>query len=286
MPFGMGLMDNLNPMKPANARAAFEDRLARSPTLEVCGVVNANGASGGSNGGIDWDLIFHLAAWRGVGGPVRTDMQLRLYYAVAKADLDGWMAEIQPYAVWRVRTTVLAEPVNGQMHGRIIEMIGVEPNDADLNAAAERMQSPITFNDSQLGSLTFDRRYGWFEGEVDWCGKTASLRVDAAVGEAEPSPAGLVAARALLADASGWQRRVNAFAAARLLSPRNDAWRAEDEPEMDEEAFVARMRLESICVDADGGFDFWHDDGDLFWGHAIQISGTIARGPTSADTPG
>jgi hypothetical protein len=29
-----------------------------------------------------------------------------------------------------------------------------------------------------------------------------------------------------------------------------------------------------------------HDDGDLFWGHSIQVTGTLDEGPTDADISG
>jgi hypothetical protein len=46
------------------------------------------------------------------------------------------------------------------------------------------------------------------------------------------------------------------------------------------------MRLTSITVGHGGRFTFWHEDGDLFWGHSITVSGTLAKGPTDADIPG
>ena len=46
------------------------------------------------------------------------------------------------------------------------------------------------------------------------------------------------------------------------------------------------MRLTSINTYPEGGFEFWHDDGDLFWGHYIQVSGSLDEGLTSADIPG
>ena len=46
------------------------------------------------------------------------------------------------------------------------------------------------------------------------------------------------------------------------------------------------MKLESISVRNNGSFDFWHNDGDLFWGHSIQISGNLTDGPKRADIPG
>jgi hypothetical protein len=52
------------------------------------------------------------------------------------------------------------------------------------------------------------------------------------------------------------------------------------------EEFGSRMTLTSITIEETGSFEFWHDDGDLFWGHSIQISADVANGPTDADIPG
>ena len=46
------------------------------------------------------------------------------------------------------------------------------------------------------------------------------------------------------------------------------------------------MKLESVNAYPDGAFAFWYDDGDLFWGHAIQMTGNLKEGVTGVDTPG
>ena len=38
--------------------------------------------------------------------------------------------------------------------------------------------------------------------------------------------------------------------------------------------------------DPDGRFEFWHEDGGLFWGRSIHVRGTLTAGPTDADIPG
>lgn len=265
---------------------SFEDRFAAAPIVVVRGGIDGPGAAGGSRGGDHWDVIVHFAAWRLADGPMRTEPPMRLYYAVPKADLSRWMSTLRPYAVWQVRAAVLYEPVNGKVQARITEFVGAEPNDAELTAEADRLQRPVTADDPQLGRLTLDRRYDQFRAEVGWCGHTVQLTVEAEAGGSTASVSAVAAARSLLADATGWQRRINDFAVARLLQLRNDTWREDDEPALTEAEFVARMRLQSIAVAADGGFDFWHDDGGLFWGHAIQVSGTVVDGPTNADIPG
>ena len=35
-----------------------------------------------------------------------------------------------------------------------------------------------------------------------------------------------------------------------------------------------------------GGFTFWFADGGLFWGRSVQVTGTVAEGPTQAKMEG
>ena len=69
-----------------------------------------------------------------------------------------------------------------------------------------------------------------------------------------------------------------------LLPLKNESWLGEDESTITAVQF--RMTLDSIIVHPDGSFEFWHTDGDLFWGHSIQVTSSLSEGPTDADIPG
>jgi hypothetical protein len=60
----------------------------------------------------------------------------------------------------------------------------------------------------------------------------------------------------------------------------------EDEIELTADQFKGRMTLESITVHPNGSFTFWHNDGDMFWGHSIEVSGSLTKGLRRADIPG
>ena len=96
-------------------------------------------------------------------------------------------------------------------------------------------------------------------------------------------------ARALLADAQSWDERVRTFAAQQLTDLANQ-WAQDGEEETPEEItpedFIARMELDAIQVDDQGGFTFWFEDGEMFWGHAIRVSGTLSGGPNDAQMEG
>lgn len=100
--------------------------------------------------------------------------------------------------------------------------------------------------------------------------------------------------RALMASQADWDHRVRSYAAQELLSLAND-WAADAREEEDEdsgaplvtqEQFMERMELESIQLLPQGGFEFWFNDGDLFWGHSIHVTGSLEAGPESAQMEG
>ena len=71
-----------------------------------------------------------------------------------------------------------------------------------------------------------------------------------------------------------------------FLGLKNDAWLDEDETKFSKEEFKERLTLNSITVQADGQFEFWYDDGDLFLGHSIRVNGSLSEGPMHAGLEG
>ena len=85
---------------------------------------------------------------------------------------------------------------------------------------------------------------------------------------------------------------MRSFAADKLLSLAND-WEADaagnEEREAEEitrEDFMTRMELDAVQLYEDGAFDFWFNDGDLFWGHSIHVTGSLGAGPEDAQMEG
>ena len=68
-------------------------------------------------------------------------------------------------------------------------------------------------------------------------------------------------------------RRACELAAHKLLEVKNDSWLEDGEVAITADEFIQRMKLESITVDEDGKFNFWFEDGDLFFGHSIEVRG-------------
>jgi hypothetical protein len=154
-----------------------------------------------------------------------------------------------------------------------------DDDDADLGAG----ERELARSDAYFGALTFNRRGKRWETEAEWLGHEVRLTVS---GDGEDLEEALRNAQKLWEAQDSWSTRVKEYAVTELFELKNDDWLEEDEEEVTPEQFKARMRLESITMDADGEFEFWYADGDLFWGHSILVSGSLDEGPNDADIPG
>ena len=274
-----------NPFAEHHERARrLKELLAAAPVVDVWGVVAAPGVGAGKSPGEPlWEMLFEFAAWRIGRGDIQT-RGMTVRHPVTDEQLKAFRVRIEPHDVWHVRAAVVPDSPNGKAQARAVEFGGSLSSDDELNREAKRLQEPVTFLDAVLGTFTLDRRINWYEGTTDWNGQTITL--DLHVSENGEVAEAAAAARTLCVDPKSWGRRINEFAVAKLLSLKNFDWLGEDEAEVSAAEFVRRMKLTAITVWPDGDFDFWHDDGDLFSGHSIQISGSLSEGPTRADIPG
>jgi hypothetical protein len=254
---------------------------AASPIVEVLGVVSANGATGARGGQEElWSGSFTLDAWRVVGGKLQT-VPMYVGRKMTQEELDRLRLEVRPYSVVRVKARI-GENAFGGGSALLETYLGVDTSDAELNHHAEELQKPVTFDDPTFGTFTLDRSVDWFEAEVVWDGIPIRLTLS----ESAEAQEALETARELWREQSEWSRRIREFAVQELLPLKNENWLNEDEVELTPDDFTGCMKLTSISVSADGSFEFWHDDGDMFGGHAIKISGNLTDGPTRADIPG
>lgn len=146
------------------------------------------------------------------------------------------------------------------------------------------MPTPTTFTDPRFGAFTLDPSVNWLEGRATW-GSTPielTLRMDGCT-----DPREILTTAAALWDAqSSWSTRITDYAVSQLLDLKNDTWSDDEADKVTAAQFAAKMTLRSITLEKDGVFEFWHDDGDMFGGHSIMVSGTLQDGPTDADIPG
>lgn len=246
---------------------------------KIRGLVDASGCGGCSVGSSnDWNLTFHFASHRIEGQLTRS--ALRCEISMDHEVMQQWMSRINPYSVLEANVTRLTD----QGVALLSDLKIVEDEDRELAAIREELLVPIFIQTPLFGTLKLDRRGGDYNGGAEWCG--VKIRLSISCPDYTNPNAAVAAAETLFRSQEDWSKRVSDFAADRLLDLKNENWLDEDEKELPRRDFISCMALEEISVDENGDFSFWHDDGDLFWGHTILIRGNLVGGLFNADIAG
>ncbi|MBL9161026.1 MAG: DUF2262 domain-containing protein [Verrucomicrobiales bacterium] len=262
-------------------------RLEFAPEYEILGVVDPGGVGrvgqGVPFGDFKWTVSVPLAAWKPIGSQLRTS-GLNVRKNVQEAEISSCLGNVEPYDVIRLRVRIAIEPRDDVTEALLIELIGKDSSDPELRSHAIKLQEEVSFVDPLLGKFVLNRGLNWFESTVDWCGSPISLTINAEIPiEVEKS---LVGAKELWDSQEEWHQRVLTCASKHLLSLKNEGWLQMGEPDLTEGEFLKMLTLESISIEPDGLFEFWFDDGEIFFGHSIMVSGTLAEGPKDAGIHG
>ena len=250
--------------------------------LTILAVTGANGFGGGKTRGETlWRASIGLTAWMEEDSP---DIHRGEFVLSTIADdqlLEHLQRRVPRDFIIKFKGRVSED---GQ---RLLLLDLPEPAfDPDLKAILEEQKKPVTFWEEGLGTFTLNRQVDWFETELDWLGAEISLVFDQDENRADC----VMNAKALLADAAGWDRRVREYAADELLELANDWSQDMDEDggavEVTREQFMERMELEAVQVEPDGSFEFWFGDGWMFAGHSIRVTGSLENGPDEASMEG
>ncbi len=164
----------------------------------------------------------------------------------------------------------------------LTEVIDYDVKHVELQEMADYLSKPVIIEET-FGTFELDRTYDSFEGSIEWLDK--KVRVDMQT-DAEPESVtrSLTHLKILINDEKKWDDNFKGFAAKELTDLAND-W-SEDETEITEEAFMSKIELESIGISRDGGLLLYYSDGDLFWGHVIEIDANISGELISAQIAG
>ncbi len=256
--------------------------LQAQPVTRITALVGAEGSSGGHVPSEPlWTVHCSVPKWS--TGIEVCHQTLFVWRCVDDASTGTLMASLPAYGVVGLEVRLSPESAPGRREAWLERVVGPVEH-AALEAESARLKLPVTFTDEAFGTFTLDRRIDRFEAETRWENLPVTLNLEGSAPEDVAET--LRAARSLWENQTTWAERVRAFAVKELLPLKNDSWLEEDEAPVTPEVFVSKMRLSSITLQPDRSFEFWHSDGELFWGHAIVISGDLDAGPTDADIPG
>lgn len=253
-----------------------------SPVRELVGLVDACGFVGSSSDANQSVLTFTLCAWRDSSGIIHRE-EIWVEIPVTSEELLQQVGVISAYSIVGLRLQVGNCP-NGRKRavGSSLPVTGLQDN--EFSRIAAELQAPVVVSDPILGDFILDRSINWFRGKPQW--NNTQIRLDLSADSISGAKKCLKVAKALWKAQPAWTARVADYAVEHLLEKKNDIWLEDGEMPVTPESFKDRIRLESITVYPEDTFEFWFDDGDLFWGHLIQVRGDLSEGLTGVDTPG
>jgi hypothetical protein len=260
----------------------FLRRIAHVQVMDILGVVSAMGAGGAQSGNGDrWNLVFYFDGWRQKNEPVQP-MELRVEMPASEDELSSYMACIRPYDILCIKGRVADHPA-GRKQALAQEII-FDVRDVELEARAQELQKPVVVENPRFGTFTLNRSVNWFCGDPLWADKRIKLNLSMDDGD---SVKDLFAVATRLWDSEKeWSARIVECVVKELLPLKNDVWLDEDEAELDADQFKKRISLDAITIYSDGEFEFWYDDGGLFFGHVIRVSGSLTEGLHAVDIYG
>ena len=252
--------------------------------FDILAVTGANGFGGGKEPGAEmWTATLPLTAWKEEDGPLHREDTCMV--ALADDMLLDYLRRLAP------RDSIIQARVRQGLEDDRFLLVGLPSPvmDPELKAILEEQKQEVSVWVPDLGTFVWNRSVNWFQADADWLGQSIQLTYDR--GSEEEMKAAQDTALALMGGQADWDAKVRTFAADKLLSQANDlakeAAEEDGEPEeVTQEDFTEQMELESVQVYGDGRFEFWFNDGGLFWGRAVHVTGSLSEGPTDAQMEG
>jgi hypothetical protein len=121
----------------------------------------------------------------------------------------------------------------------------------------------------ELGKLRYEKEYDWYEGKLKV--QKSDISIQLSTDEEGEVVSSLKRATDFVGELGNHVELAKEYAAQKLLELKNETW-IEDEEPLTSQQFQQRMILESISIAPDGEVSFYHNDGDLFWGHCILVT--------------
>jgi hypothetical protein len=243
--------------------------------LLVLGVVTSLGPFGLSTRDDGWMLGFHVRPWRLGDGPLHMT-ELRVTKPMPEPQIDITKAALAATSVVSFRIRDLEPTARGTHIATLVDLAVLETTEPELEAAAAELRVPIELRTETLGVLRLDRRINVFEGEIAYSGRGVQLSIPCARDSSSIDAEALAVAIELVVNLSTLDLSARQFASSQLLELKNDSWLDDDESELSEEEFQQRLALAAVSAEAGGGISLYYDDGDLFFGHSIDVRGTVA----------
>lgn len=238
----------------------------------IIGIVDSKGSSGGRTNQEElWTFRFNLACWYVDSDDIKEN-QLTLVKKVENDELKVLMDNVKKECTIRIT-------FNGDLSTGTVELDEIESVDfVDDNLATQldEIRREVTYEDDELGTFILDKWVDNYCGEINWCGKKASLSLN--TNDETELIEILNLYKQNIKDKENMDAKLREYASQELIELKNDYWLDDEEEEMSKETFSRLISLETLSIYPDKSYTFWFEDGDIFWGHSVVVKGDFENG--------
>ncbi|MDR1315532.1 MAG: DUF2262 domain-containing protein [Spirochaetales bacterium] len=243
-------------------------------------IVTGSSAFGGAKGPGEelWEASIDITAWKLINDK---NICGERYFLRTKADmeyLNELRGKILPDTICSVK---VRQKENKFL---LVEITGKGIIDNELENILKEQTKPVIYKDKTLGKFVLDKRFDEYTGKIKWNNKRIKMAITKYTGEMLDKV--FIAANEFIREQEMWDRRIKEFAANKLAKLKNTSWLEEDEEEITADEFIKKIKAESINISLKNKFEVYFDDGEIFWGHSIVVSGNFEKGPLRADIAG
>lgn len=214
----------------------------------------------------------------------------RLEWPVTKEEQNtnkGWTrfkrGQICKLKLRKILKTSLAENCPSELYNNwtVIEILEPHVTCPQLEKIWQEYNNPVIIEDTILGQLTLNKDFEQFESSILWNNQEISLTLEIDIDDKTTWDHTRNIAHKIFLEKKTWDKNFREFAAKELTTLANE-WQTEENSSnanpITEEIFAKRITLSELSISYDGNFTAYYEDDDLFWGHAIEISGTFENG--------
>ncbi len=217
-----------------------------------------------------------------------------LNWLAREEDKDGWIFHLNDLTIYHVKCRkIKPEQVMKGAQPRffnnfmLTEVLEREVENAALSQLLENYNEVIAIEDEDCGTFTLERHFSWFAGTVDWLGEECRVTLECDEENGTTADQALAQFKKLYANLETWDQNFRNYAAEELAETAND-WQGEECYEEEEEGedanslakitkedFAKRIVISEFSIYAEGDYEAYYEDDDMFFGHVIIVNGSV-----------
>lgn len=265
---------------------------------EILVLLSDTGGGAGKSGGDNyWTAVEHLLAWKSLTTGKMHVGDGRLNWLITEENMKdqgcAWPFNMQSGGLYRLRVRDLIhrtvpEGKSPAFYNRfyVLEILESHVQCEELLNIQKEYRKPVIIEDKQLGTFVLNKDDSCFCGEVTWNNQNISVSMEVDKNDKCTWEQVFENLRFLFNNMQKNDQEFRQYAAEQLTELANDWLQDEENDEITDDMFVSRINLVKLAMDYNGDYSLYYNDDDMFWGHIIDIMGSIETGPTSASIAG